>query len=88
MTFENADIWTKTYGGLINLRSITSGECYATIYTSGIFNRVDVTVFRVVDCVEYVILQKTIYLDRDIKEDIEEIENKINKVMTEVLGNG
>lgn len=87
MTFKNADIWSHTYEALLNLRGVTSGECWADVYTSGRFNRVDATVFRTVDCVDYVVVQKTIYLDHDIKEDVEEIEYKIDKVITEVLKN-
>jgi len=86
MTHENNQLWTKTYSGLLALKSITSGQCYATIYTSGFFNRVDVTVFRTAeDLIDYVIVMKTLYLDKDIKEDVEEIESKIDKALLEVL---
>lgn len=86
MSYTNAKKWSETYLGLLNLRSITGGAAWATIYTSGMFNRTETTVFRTVDGVDYVVLQKTLYLDKDIDDDIDEIEHKTNKVISEVLG--
>ena len=88
MTHENNQLWTKTYSGLLALKGISSGELYAQIWTSTMFDRVELTVYRTCDdLVDYVIIQKVLYLDNDIKEDIEEIETKVNKAITEVLGN-